>query len=110
MDLMPVGIQSRTLKPVKSRGGYVGVQYQFTPDVFATCTYSHVRTYARPYVNSAQPWSEQYKYGQYVVANVFWNITSYLRTGVEYIYGRRVDYSNARAHDNRLQTMIQLSF
>lgn len=115
MDMMPVADNVSELKPVKAWGGFLGLQYQFSSRVFATCTYSHVRTYAESYINSAvpngtTPYGSQYKYAQYVVGNVFWNITSYLQTGIEYLYGRRVNYDGAQAHDNRIQTMLQFNF
>ncbi len=51
-----------------------------------------------------------YSYGQYAVGNVMWQITPMLQCGLEYIYGRRVNMDGAQAHDNRLQTMLQVSF
>lgn len=113
MDLLPDPHNSGVLNTVKSWGGYLGLQYTFSPKVFCSATYSHVRTYVPRYgdqASSASGWDAQYKYAQYAVANIFWNITPILQTGLEYIYGRRVGYSGAQAHDNRIQTMLQLSF
>ena len=113
MDLLPDPHNSGVLNTVKSWGSYLGLQYTFSPKVFCSATYSHVRTYVPRYgdqASSASGWDAQYKYAQYAVANIFWNITPILQTGLEYIYGRRVDYSGAQAHDNRIQTMLQLSF
>jgi hypothetical protein len=89
---------------VKSWGGYAGVQYCFSDKVFATATYSHLRIYPR----NAEP--DTYRYGQYLSANIFWDITSMFQCGMEYIYGRRVNMDGIQAHNNRLQTMLQVSF
>ncbi len=111
MDLMPYK-DDKELKATKTWGAFGGLQYDFTKNVYATVSYSHVRNYAdswNPALNSAS-WGGQYKYAQYAVANVFWNVNSILTTGVEYIYGRRVNNDRSQAHANRLQAMIQLSF
>lgn len=98
------------LKSVKAWGGYFGLQYNISPSVFATTTYSQLRNYADRYSGGSISWDEQYKYAQYALANIIWNITSQISTGIEYIYGRRVDMNGISHHDNRIQTMLQLSF
>lgn len=65
--------------------------------------------YPDRYYGGSTPWNEQYKYAQYGVANVIWNITSRISAGIEYIYGRRVDMNGLSRHDNRLQTMFQIT-
>lgn len=108
MDMVP---GADGLEAVKAWGGYAGLQYNLSPTVYATTTYSHVRTYAPEYGGmAATPWSQQYKYAQYALANVMWSITPQVQTGIEYIYGRRVNYDGMQAHDNRVQTMIQVTF
>lgn len=110
MDLMPDASNPGRLDAVKAWSGFASLQYQFSPAVFCTATYSHVRAYAEPYADSSTPWSAGYKYGQYVVGNVFWNVNKIVQLGAEYLWGRRVDYSNRQAHDNRIEAMVQVSF
>lgn len=110
LDMVPRAGAPGRLEAVKSWGGYLGLQYNFSPKVFATTTYSHVRNYARPYTDGSTPWDSQYKYAQYALANVMWRITPEIQTGIEYIYGRRVDMSGLSHHDNRIQTMLQITF
>lgn len=110
LDLIPNASNEAVLDPVKVWGAYVGLQYQFSPKVMATATYSHVRTYAEKYHSGSTPWMQQYRYGQYLVGNVFYNVNSILSTGIEYIWGRRVDMSGNQHHDNRIQAMIQVAF
>lgn len=110
MDLMPSSHNEAVLDPVKVWGAYLGLQYTFSPKVFCSATYSHVRAYARRYAGGDTAWPDQYRYGQYLVGNVFYNINSLLQWGVEYLWGRRVDMSGLSRHDNRIQTMLQLSF
>lgn len=110
LDMTPSAGNSSVLNPVKAWGAYAGLQYTFSPKVFATASYSHVRTYADSFKGGSTPFGEQYKYAQYVVANLFWTPNPLLQTGIEYLYGRRVDYSGAQGHDNRIQAMIALNF
>lgn len=110
MDLMPSQDAPGVLDPVKAWAGFGALQYNFSPSVYCTAIYSHVRTYAHPYSSTSSPWGASYKYAQYILGNVFWDVNSIVQVGVEYIYGRRVDYSGAQAHDNRIEAMIQVSF
>ena len=108
LDMVPDG--AGRLKPVGAWGGYLGLQYNISPAVYATTTYSHLRNYAGRYAGGSTPWSGQYRYAQYALANIMWNITSRISTGIEYIYGRRVDMDGRSCHDNRIQTMLQITF
>lgn len=110
LDMVPDPKSPSRLTTVKSWGGYLGLQYNISPKVFATTTYSHVRNYAPHYDGGETKWDEQYKYAQYALANVIWSITPEVKCGIEYLYGRRVNMDGARRHDNRIQTMLQVSF
>lgn len=108
MDMLPTADNADVMNAVKAWGAYGGLQFNISPTVFASATYSHVRTYAD---GCAMPVADdQYRYAQYAVGNVFWDITSILQAGAEYIYGRRVNYDGTQAHDSRLQLSLQLSF
>ncbi|MDE6717761.1 MAG: hypothetical protein K2J70_06180 [Muribaculaceae bacterium] len=51
-----------------------------------------------------------YKYGFYFAANAFYNISSYLQVGMEYLYGRRGTWNVGSGFDNRIQTQFMLTF
>lgn len=110
LDLTPT--TTKTLGAARTWGAFGGFQYDFTKNVYASLTYSHVRNYADEWARraSSEPYGGMYKYAQYALANVFWKVTPIVTTGVEYIYGRRVDNNGGQTHCNRLQTMIQVSF
>lgn len=111
LDMVPNLKNNGQLETVKAWGGYLGLQYNFSPKAYCTAIYSHLRNYAPDYGNNGvTPWASQYKYGQYIVGNFFYNINNLFTWGVEYIYGRRVDMSGLQAHDNRIQTMLQINF
>lgn len=54
--------------------------------------------------------SDNYRYATYVAANCFYNITSYLQWGVEYLYGHRQTYGLGGANDSRIQTQLSFTF
>ena len=110
MDLMPDPNNAGELKPVGVWAGYAGLQYDFNSRVSSTVAYGHVRTYAKDFHDSAADWDNGYKYAQYIVGNVFYNVNSIVQLGAEYIYSRRVDFDGAQGHDNRIQAMLQVSF
>lgn len=110
LDLTPRTDRPGHLDAVEAWAAYGGLQYNFSPKVFATATYSQVRAYPKAYLGGDTAWSQQYSYGQYAVANVFYNVTSYFQTGIEYIWGRRVDMGGTQHHDNRINLQAQLTF
>lgn len=50
-----------------------------------------------------------FKHSVYAAANVFYNISSYLQVGLEYIYGRRTTYNAGGANDHRLQLQFKFT-
>lgn len=110
LDLTPCPSHDGRMKAVEAWGAYGGLQYTFNPKWFCSATYSHVRAYPKAYTGGETPWAEQYSYGQYVVANLFYNVTSYFQTGIEYIWGRRVDMNGVQNHVNRINLQAQLTF
>ena len=89
-------------------GWYAGLQYNICPNVFVSGTYSLSRLYSENNYPSANP--EAYRKGQYFVANAFWNVTSNMQVGVEYLRGWRTDFSSSTRHANRLNMLVQYSF
>lgn len=110
MDLMPDPSDPSRLESVKAWSAVASLQYRFSPKLFCTAIYSHVRTYAHQYADSPSDWNTGYKYAQYVAGNIFYNVSPIVQIGAEYIYGRRVDFDGSQAHDNRLEAMLQVSF
>lgn len=108
MDLAPADVNGK-LSTVQAWAAYGTLRYDFSRKVFMNATYSHVRTYADKAVQGDFG-EAQYRYAQYVTANVFWNINKYTQFGAEYLYGRRVNYDGSQAHDNRFSLMLQVSF
>lgn len=120
LDLTPDPNDPEKMIANKAWGAYVGLQYNWSPKCYSAVLYSQTRNYATNYgdkVGSASgtndfstSWGDQYKYGQYLACNVFYNISSLFTWGLEWDWGRRVNHDGVSRHDNRIQTMLQLSF
>ncbi len=107
---------------VKNFAGYLGLQYNICPKLLASATYSFVRSYLPPVEqntivqgqtikedNSYMP-GTTYKNAQYIVTNIFYDITPNVTAGVEYLWGSRRDVNDIFKQNNRLQTAIVVNF
>ncbi len=86
-------------------GATAGVRYNFTDAVFGSVSVSESRLMARHGIAG-----DQYKYGLYGVANIFWNMSARLQVGAEYLIGRRCNYNGESASANRVNLLFQFSF
>ncbi len=86
-------------------GMLAGVQYNITPKFFVSATYSQARLYDQGTLGP-----DTYRYGQYVVANGFYNILEDLQVGLEYNWGKRTDVNHMSGHANRISAMVQYNF
>lgn len=109
LDLVPTD-NGKSLTPPMIWGWFGSLQYDLTDKITASATYSQLRSYASYYKNGSTPWNDLYKYGQYVSSNIFYKVSSFFDIGLEYIWGRRVNYDEMKCADNRLQMAFQLSF
>lgn len=108
VDLVPDPARIGAMQVLPMMGWYAGMQYNISSKVFVSSTYSQSRLYSENDY-PATP-SDQYRYGQYLVANLFWNITPDLQAGVEYLRGWRTDFNDDMRHANRLNVAVQYSF
>lgn len=113
LDLVPSTTENGKLDAVPAWGGYFGLQYNINNNWYASVCYSHLRNYAKNYGTAHSPtvaWDTQYSYAQYMDLNLFYNINSMLTWGIEWDWGRRVNFDHNSVHDNRIQTMVQFTF
>ncbi len=86
-------------------GGYIGLQYNFTPMIFASTTFGGTKY--SPTHNVAP---DQFKQGLYMAANLFWYFTPRISCAVEFNLGRRLNFSGETAWARRLGTFVSFSF
>jgi len=104
MDLVPAKGDS-TLKPLPVWGFYGAVQHNWTPTVNSSIIYGY--TQAAKF--GIQP-DDYYKIGQYIAANVFWDILPVFTVGIEYLWGQRINQNGAKGNANRIDFMAQFTF
>lgn len=86
------------------KGWYVGLQYNFLKWVFVLVMYSQLCLFIEDcyvYFNEIQ-----YKKGQYLVVNVFWNVSYNLQVGVEYFYGWRENFNDVNCEVNCINLSV----
>lgn len=132
LDMVPVagGKKNSSVPPseygelqnVEAWGMYLGMQYQITPKLLGSATYSMVESYLPKsesntfvpgveykHANSFMP-NTTYKSAKYIVANLFYSITPTVTTGIEYLWGCRENVDGTFRQDTRLQTAIRVNF
>ncbi len=92
---------------VKSLGVTAGLNCAISPKVSANLVYSHLSNWLP---DKADIPDTQYRYGDYVAANLIWNINSFVSAGVEYDYGHSKDFKGTGLHTNRLQCQLSVTF
>ncbi len=98
------------MKGVEVWSSFGGLTYNPTDRLSITGLYSHVRNYAQSTIKHDEDSVAPYSYAQYVGANAFYKINNFLTAGIEYLYGRRVQFDGQQAHVSRIQAAICASF
>lgn len=88
-----------------SAGYCLGVQYNFRPNIFASCSMSQMR-----YLPARGVAPDEYKYGWVATANVFWNMTARMQVGAELNIGRRGNFDHTHRTARRIEAMCMFSF
>ena len=108
VDIVPNPEEQGKMQVLPMLGWFGGFQYNFNPNLFISSTYGQSRLYSDNRYPSKT--SEQYRYGQYLNASLFWNITSNLQVGAEYLRGWRSDFNGSTRHANRLNLAAKYHF
>lgn len=104
VDMVPDAESPGRMEILPMMGWYAGLQYTFCPKFFVSSTYSLSRLYSK------DGYTPDYRKGQYLVANAFWNATPNLQVGLEYLRGWKNTFSGSNDTANRLNMLVQYSF
>lgn len=108
VDLVPTPNHAGRMEALPMMGWYAGLQYDISPSLFVSGTYSQSRLYSENgYADSA---AEEYRYGQYVAANLFWNVTDNMQLGAEYLHGWRTNFDASTHQANRINLLAKYAF
>lgn len=91
-------------------GANIGVTYNISPKWQVNAMFSESRIWKVGDYANALPEADNYKYALYGAANCFYNITSYLQAGIEYLWGHRETWNIGGANDSRIQTQLAFTF
>lgn len=105
LDVLPSTTEGKLRAPGVS-GFIASAQYNFTPNLFVSASYSYNRVYDSGIVFDPN----LYKHAQYVSANVFWTVAKDWQFGAEYLFGQRKNQNDESAIANRFQIMAQYNF
>ena len=104
-DLVPSPGNPTDMYAPFALGWCAGVQYNFRPNLFASVSYSDSR-----YLPRRPREDSEYRYGNILTANVFWNLTPRIQAGLEFDTGVRKNWDGASRRADRLGLMAQFSF
>ena len=103
-DLIPDGDTGNLLAPY-ALGLVGGIQYNIHKNLFLSASLSQCRLYADDNLAGTD-----YRYGQYVAANVFYEPIANCMVGFEYLYGNRHNIDGTSGDAHRINAMIQYHF
>ena len=103
-DLIPDGDTGQLLAPY-ALGLVGGIQYNINKNLFLSASFSQCRLYADDNLQGTD-----YRYGQYVAANVFYEPIDNCMVGFEYLYGNRHNIDGTSGDAHRINAMIQYHF
>ena len=107
LDMVPVDGASGKMRPVEVVGSYLGLQYQITPALSTSATFSEVKCFLP---DGYEVPLTTYKQAAYFVCNFIYKVSPVLTTGLEYLWGSRKDLSGEMHHNNRVQGALRVNF
>lgn len=108
LDMVDTPYNAGTLSVVPAMGWFAGAEINITPRLQMNMCYSQIRLYGEN--NSCSLNENTYRFSQYMVANMFYNILPSLQLGVEYLYGTRYNTEWKMGAANRVQASLQFNF
>ncbi|MDE6447886.1 MAG: hypothetical protein K2L35_06165 [Muribaculaceae bacterium] len=110
LSFIPDDAAPGKMKASPMMGANIGVSYNPNKKWQFNAMFSESRIWGVADYCNALPEEQNYRYALYGAVNCFYNITSYLQAGVEYLYGRRETWNKGGANDHRIQTQIAFTF
>lgn len=106
-DMIGLATDPGKMYAPRSYGWYVACQYNFRPNLYSTLIFSQERILPK---DGSVYGGDQYKYGLYGVANVFWEITPRCTVGAELDLGKRANIDREHRADYRIGMLAQFNF
>ncbi len=97
--------EGRGVEELETRAGQIAWQHWWQPDWSSTFVYSKVVV-----DNEEEQGPHAYHKSSYSSANLVWDVTNRVTTGIEYLYGERTNNNGEKGRANRLQFMTRFNF
>ncbi len=107
-DLVAAPNRPGRLQTLPIMGWLAGLRYSFARDWQTNVAYSQVSVWDKADYFAQAP--ETYRLSQYVVGNLFYNISPAFQVGVEYLYGMRKNADHRIGFAHRAQLLVQFNF
>ena len=104
-DLIPNPDKKGELYAPFSVGTTLGLKCDIKPNLYACIALGEMR-----YLPKYNVSPEEYKYGLYGAANIFWDKTPRFQIGIEYLIGKRQNFNKESSVANRIDALVQFSF
>lgn len=108
MDMIDLPHSYGALSMMPAMGWLAGAQINITNRLQMNMCYSQVNMFGDNSYYNHNP--NTYRFSQYAVANIFYNILPSLQVGAEYLYGTRYDANWSMGKSNRVQASLQFNF
>lgn len=108
VDLVPDPKAPGKAMLLRNESWYAGLQYNCTKNFMVSATYSQTALHSRNGYASYNPGAS--RKGQYLVANVFYNLNENLQLGVEYLHGWRTNFDGKVYNANRVNLSARYDF
>lgn len=107
LDAMASFRKDGKMKLTESMGLTGGLSFQLSRKWQSSIVYSHLSNWTG---SDVRPEAGAYRYGDYVAANILYDLNRFLTFGLEYDYGHAKDFGGNGLHTNRLQGLLQVTF
>lgn len=92
---------------MKTMGVTAGLNYVFNPKLSSNVVFSHLTNWLP---ENGVVAGDTYRYGDYVAANLIYNVNQYVSAGIEYDYGKRMSFNGQSLDASRLQVQFGVTF
>lgn len=104
VSYLPSDSEPGKIKATEMMGWLAALKCYVTPDIYLNAAFGQSRIFG---VNDKY-W-DKYHYGLDSRFSIFYNITPYIRTAVEYLWAKQVQFDHQSASVNRIQAMVMFS-
>lgn len=94
------------MQPLEALGWLGQVRINVADPVFVTFGYSEAKVFPK----SGVMLGDAYRYGEYLVGNIFYNVTNDFQLGMEYLWGSRKNMNGEKKDANCIQTQLVYHF